>query len=248
MAAGDAVDPIRQDEAHPRGPGHPREEGGEAARPGVGMVQILEDEQDRPVLAGALEQPLDRLRDPRGTPLGRDRFAAGVRNLTGEPRRDSGDEAGDRLGAGTGGARQLRVVEAGEPRREALDDRAVGGAAARRHGGAPDHLERLAQAADAAHRLGHQAANARSAAAGQQQSRAPPVGGSLERHGEMRQLSLAPDEPLAAEPRGHEPIVPHGTSGLTLDRVTDTCDPGGAADPRRPDAPRRAAARYSPAE
>src|SRR5438034_641570 len=62
MAAGDAVDPIRQDEAHSRGPGHPREEGGEAARPGVGMVQILEDEQDRPVLAGALEQPLDRLR------------------------------------------------------------------------------------------------------------------------------------------------------------------------------------------
>ena len=58
---------------------------------------------------------------------------------------------------------------------------------------------------------------ARPATAGQQQSRAPTVGGGLERHGEMRQLSLAPDEPLAAEPRGHERIVPHGAAARLLD-------------------------------
>ena len=56
MAARDPIDAVGQDEAQPRRAGDPREERGKRARPGIGVVQVLEDEQDRLALAGPFEQ------------------------------------------------------------------------------------------------------------------------------------------------------------------------------------------------
>src|SRR5262249_24583552 len=52
-------------------------------------------------------------------------------------------------------------------------------------------------------------ADAAPAGAGHEEPRAPSVGGGLQRNREVGELPLAPDEPFAAEPRGHERIVPH---------------------------------------
>jgi MFS family permease len=167
------------------------------------VVQVLQDQEDRPLLPCPLEQSLDRLADPRAPALRCDRLAPGVRDLTGEPRRDARQQPRERLGAGADGPLQLALAHGGEPGREALDDRSVRGPALCRHGGAAHHLERLAEPPDPPDRLADEPAHADAAPAGDEQPRAPPLGGGLQRDGEMRQLPLAPHETLAAESGGH---------------------------------------------
>jgi MFS family permease len=132
-----------------------------------------------------------------------------VPNLAHESRRHRRQDSRDGLGTRSDGGSQLRVAERRKPGREALDDRAECRAASGRHRGAPNHLERLLQTADAADRLADEPAHAHAAAPGHEQSRAPAIDGGLERDGEVGQLPLPPHEPFAAEPRGHGAIVPH---------------------------------------
>ena len=79
--------------------------------------------------------------------------------------------------------------------------------------------------------------------AGQEQPRAPAVGRGLEGDGELGQLSLAPDEPLAAEPAGMRAIVPHGVEPVTVDRRhrdrrhAQAAGSAALAELRRPGAP-----------
>ena len=162
--------------------------------------------------------------------------AAGVPNLAREPRRDR------RAAAARSARRPEPTARRSSPSssdsshgREALDDRAVGGAAAGRHGGAADDLERrlsrpTRRTASVTSRL-----DADAAAPGHEEARAAALGGGLERDREVRELPLAPHEPLAAEPRGHGPIVPHGLHASRLpfrgdDRPTPSVADAGDAD------------------
>ena len=185
MAAREAVRAVGHHEAQPGGPRHAREERRQPPGPGVGVVEVLEDEQDRPALPCPLEQALDRLADPGAAALRRDRLATGVPNLAREARRDGWQEPRDRLGAGSRGGPQLVVAEAGEPGAEALDDRPERGTVPGRDGGAPDHLEWLWEPADAPDRLADEPAHADATAPRDEQARAATVGGGLERDGEV---------------------------------------------------------------
>ena len=72
MTASQSIRPVRHEEAQTRGPRDAGEERGQAAGAGVGMVEILECEEDGLSLAAPLQQAVNRLVDPRRTTLGRD--------------------------------------------------------------------------------------------------------------------------------------------------------------------------------
>ena len=144
VAARDPVRAVGQEQAQPRGARDAGEERREVAGPGVGVMEVLEDEQDRLALPCPLEQALDRLADP------------GARGAPGRSTRDGRAESRPRAAARfrAAGARSARRPDRRrarsssspsdcEPRREPLDDRPVGGAAPGRHRRAADDLERL---------------------------------------------------------------------------------------------------------
>ena len=235
VIARDLVATVGQDQAQPCGPGHTREERGEVPCPGVRVMEVLEDEEHRLAFAGPLEQALDRLADPRVAPLRRDRIPSAMPILTAEPALDAGDEPGDRLGARPEHAGELVIGERPEPRPEALDDRRVGRPAARGYRRAPDDLERMAEPPDPADRFGHEPARPDPAAPGEEQPRAAAIRGRLQGNREMGELTLASDEPLAAEPRRHDPIVPHRAKPTaTLPRSCPTPSRCVRAPPRPP--------------
>ena len=84
MAAGDLVAAVRQHEARTGRARDAGEERREIPGPRVGVLEVLEDQEHRAHLAGALQEALDGLGGPCRAALRRDRFAACVRNLARE--------------------------------------------------------------------------------------------------------------------------------------------------------------------
>ena len=77
VGAGHLVGLVARDEAHPVGPLDPGQECREGSGRGIGVVEILEDEEDRLALAEPAEDPQDPFEDARLAPLRRGDRSAG---------------------------------------------------------------------------------------------------------------------------------------------------------------------------
>ena len=192
-------------------PRDPRQERHERAGRGIGAMEVLEDEDDRPPLAEPTEQAEDALHErSRLAALGRrppSRGAIGRRPRSSRRpsdgrRRTMSRAAGPRMSArsSTGRSRERRARWPARSVRTARPSPA--GAAPPREDG-----HRLAERRRSARspRRGTGDPDARRAA--RAASSAPAAGGVVEHGRESRERVLAPDEPRARVPAGHGRIL-----------------------------------------
>ena len=125
VVAADGIRLVGPDDRHPLGAGDPGQEGDERSGPGVGAVQVLDDQQDR----APLPEPPDDAEDP----LEQSRLAAfGNRGQDPVPvvaraqaRPQFGQEAEQLLGRAAHDGGQVRVGERGEDRTHRPDQRRI---------------------------------------------------------------------------------------------------------------------------
>ncbi len=208
MAASQLVGLVGGHDAQPPRPRDPGQEGRQRPGSGVGIVEVLEDQEDGPALAETGQEAQDRLEHPRLTPLGVDRGRAGRQQpQRGQAGLGIGDQAQDLLGAGLDQGRQLAVRDAIEEAGEGDADRRVRIPGAARPGAAADHLERLGQAGQPLASLGQQPGDPHSAGAGDQEGRRAAGRGGLQGARNPGKFTLPPYEARARERRRHGRIL-----------------------------------------
>ena len=188
-----------------RDPGQERDE---RAGGGVGEVEILEDEDDRMLLAEPPEQPEHPLEGPGLAAFRGGRAAArGRRTDLREPRPEVGQEPHD-LGRGrTEQLRERRGRQVPQGRADGAHDRAVGLVRPGRPGGGPQDGHRIAQGPHPFERLIEEPGDPDAGRALDQQRPGPAVRGVLQHGGKPREARFAPHEPLARVPGGHSGIL-----------------------------------------
>ncbi len=243
VVAGDLVGLPGPDEAHALGPADPAAERHERPAPGIGVVEVLDDEEDRLALGepaddtkqGLEDPPLASLEGGRGRAIGQ---GSGSRQAPDRLR----EEADDILGGGPGETSELRIVDAEEQRPEGADDRTVRLVRSRPIGAAPDDDEGVVEACDPAAELGDEPGDADAAEALEEDRRGNAIRCRLERRGEPNERRLAPHEPRVVHRRGHErhsrrpiggrmPSAPPPNDGPNRPRSSSRCtsDRSGAA-------------------
>ena len=192
VAAVQLVGPVGGGDQDPLAGQVAREKCERRARRAVGPVQILDDQQHRPLAARARRAATA---GPRTAAPGCPRRAAGYRAWGAQPRQQRRDGVAHRLGE--------RRVAAARERPQRRDQRQVGQLAL------TAEVDRLAgqherpAIARAAHELRQQPRLPDARLAGHERHRGAPVGGVGQRRLELGQLGAAADEPGAGDARAH---------------------------------------------
>ena len=208
VIAGDDVGLMAAHDREPLVARDPGQERDERAGGGVGEVEILEDEDDRVLLAKPPEQPEHPFEGPGLATFRGGRAAArGLRADLREPGPEIGQEPND---LGRGGPEQLgerrgRQVEQGRP--DGAHDRAVGLVRPRRPRRRPQDGHRIAQGPHPLEGLVEEPGDPDAGRALDQERPGPTMGGVLQHGGQPREPRFAPHEPLARVPGGHSGIL-----------------------------------------
>ena len=201
---------VRADEADPVVTADPAEERDEGAGAGVGVVEVLEDEEHRPPLAQPPDDPEQGFQHAALAPLrGDDRRLRGEDPGVVEPGLDLGEEPDDVLEGRPGEPHELVVVDVAEDRVEGADDRAVRLVRPGPVRPAADDGEGLGQAADPSRDLADEAADADAAGSVEEHGRRLAAGRLLQRRCEPDECRVASHEAGPVHRRGHAPHSRH---------------------------------------
>ncbi len=191
VVAADDVGLVRADDRQALFARDPRQERDERPRGGIGLVQVLDDEDDRMLLAQPTEQPEDPFQRSCLAPFRGGRSAAGDRGADlDQPRLEIGQQPDD-LGRGrteqTGEDIRRQVAQG---RADRPDDGAVRLVGAGRPGGRAQDGHRLAQRAHPLDGLVEETGDPDARGATQQQGPGHSVRGVVESPGEAARMPL----------------------------------------------------------
>ena len=205
VRAGQLVRLVGGDEADAVGPLDLGEERRECPGPRIGVVEVFEDEEHGLSLAEPAEDAEDSLEEAGLAPLGgRDARPVGYGAEARQPAVELGHEPEVVVDARAEEVDEGVVRQRGQGRAEGPEDRGVRLVRAGGERPAADHEERLGERPDPFRGLADEFGYADAATAFEQHRRRVPAGGGLQGRGEPRERRLAPHEPRAREPGGHD--------------------------------------------
>ena len=220
VRADEAVGLVRGHQHQTLPPRNPRQEGHETASRCVGVVQILEHQDDRLALSQALQQTQDRLEGPSLAPFDSHHSRPLWQQFErGESRLNVGHEMGDGIPGRADERRQHLVGHGTENCFQSGGERGVGNAGRSRQGHAVDRDEWFRQRGDPAARLREETSVPHAGSGREKQRVRLAVGGALEAQSNPFELPLAPNESVAPDPVARSSQFEAATPAASVEAV-----------------------------